>query len=206
MVRPRARALFPADRCHPGIEQIAEEFPAGRRFIGRNAQRFGHPVGGGTGRHGAGNAVKARSVTGRQMRIRRQHGERVRRGHETRPPDDEITVPIAIGRRAEIRRVRRHHQIVQRFGVDQIGVGVMTAKIFQRHTVAHGAGGKAQTPFEDLGGIRAGHGVHRVKGHGVAGRDRRADRVEIKQAFHQRGIIGDRVDHLDRQIADLRFA
>ena len=111
-----------------------------------NAARIhdGHAVGGGTCRHGTGNALQTAGIARRQMRIGREHGERVRGGHETAMPDDEIAVAISVGRRAEIRRVRRHHQIVERFGVDQIGVGVMPAEILQRHAVAHRAGGRAR--------------------------------------------------------------
>ena len=36
-----------------------------------------------------------------------------------------------------------------------------------------------------------------------AGLDLGADRVEIEQRFHQLGIVGDRIDHLDRHARDL---
>ena len=90
--------------------------------------------------------------------------------------------------------------------VDGVGVGMMPAKILQRGAILHRARRKAEALFQNLMCVRPGDGVHGVKAHGQAARHRRADGVEIEQAFHQRGIIGHRIDHLHAQPADLRGA
>ena len=90
--------------------------------------------------------------------------------------------------------------------MDQIGVGMMAAEIGQRRAVLHGAGREAEALFQDFGGIRAGDGAHRVERHGEAALDRALDRGEVEQALHQRGIVGDRIDDLDRHAAHRHLA
>jgi phosphoglucomutase len=48
MVRPGAEALLAAECGHAGIEEVAEELPAGGRLVGRDAELAGHPVDGST--------------------------------------------------------------------------------------------------------------------------------------------------------------
>ena len=45
--------------------------------------------------------------------------------------DDEIAVAVAIRRRAKIGRGRRHREIIEMLGVDEIGIGMMAAEIGQ---------------------------------------------------------------------------
>ena len=196
MIRSGAGAFLAADRHHAGIEQVAEEFPARGGFEARDAQRLGHKVGRGAGRHGTGNALQARGIAGCQMGVGGQHRQRIRRGDEAVTADDQVAIAVAIRSCAEIRRIRRHHRFIQLVRVDKVGIGVMAAKILQRRAIAHSTLCKAQPALENLGRIRPGHRTHRVKSHGEAGRDLAADRGEIEQAFHQRGIIGDRIDDL----------
>ena len=96
-----------------------------------------------------------------------------------------------------------HHLVVECLGVDQVRVGVVAAEIRQRHEVARRALRRAEPVFQDLLGIGAGHGVHGVERHAEAALEHRADRVEIEQRLHQFGIVGDRIDHLDRHAARL---
>jgi hypothetical protein len=136
------------------------------------------------------------------VRIGGEDGETVRRRDKAPAPDDEIAVAIAIGRGADIGRVRRHHQRVEIGGVDQIGVGVVAAEILQRGAMAHRAGGKAQPVFENFDRIRAIDRMHRIERHGEAALARGADRGEIEQAVHQVGISGNGIDDIDRHAAD----
>ena len=140
------------------------------------------------------------------MGVGGQHRQRIRRGDEAVTADDQVAIAVAIRSCAEIRRIRRHHRFIQLVRVDKVGIGVMAAKILQRRAIAHSTLCKAQPALENLGRIRPGHRTHRVKSHGEAGRDLAADRGEIEQAFHQRGIIGDRVDHLHHHAANLTGA
>ena len=63
------------------------------------------------------------------MGIGGEHRQRVRRSDVQPSPDDQVAVAVAIRRRPEIGRMARHHRLIQRMGVDQIGVGVVTAEI-----------------------------------------------------------------------------
>ena len=51
--------------------------------------------------------------------------------------------------------------------------------------------------------VWASHGAHRIKPHAVSGFEHRFDRREIEQGFHQGGVIGDRVHHIDDHIAQM---
>ncbi|MCY1383105.1 hypothetical protein D9M69_711980 [compost metagenome] len=94
------------------IEQVAEEFPAGRCFIDADAKLFCNAVRCGAGRHRTGDALDAVLIARCQMRIGGKHGERIGRGHKNAASDDEIAVAITIRCRTEIRRIIRHQQIV----------------------------------------------------------------------------------------------
>ena len=50
--------------------------------------------------------------------------------------------------------------------------------------------------------VRSGHRMHRIEAHAKARGEQIADRVEIEQRLHQRGILNDRVDDLDRGCLD----
>ena len=90
---------------------------------------------------------------------------RIRRRDEDALADDQVAVAVAVGRRAEIRRVLGHHQFVEFLGVDQIRVGMVAAEIRQRHEVAHRAFGGAEPALEYFLGIGPGHGAHGVEAH-----------------------------------------
>ncbi len=200
MVRSGAGAFLAADRRQAGIEQRAEKLPARRRFKTRDVQRGGHAVSRCAGRHRTRNTLQAGCIARREMGIGRQHRQAVRRRDEAAAPDDQIAIAIAVRRCAEIRCARCHHQIIQRLGMHKIGIGVMPAKIFERHAAAHRAGGKAQPPLQNLGGIRPGDSVHRIKGHGEAAGHCGPNARKIEQAFHQISIIGNRINHFDGHV------
>ena len=96
--------------------------------------------------------------------------------------------------------------VEQRLGMDEVGIGVVAAEIGQRRAVDHGAGGGAKRALEDRLGIGSGHRAHGVEAHGEARREKTADRVEVEQGLHQRLIVGDRIDHLDGHVLQLRDA
>ncbi len=130
-------------------------------------------------------------------------GEAVGGRDEAVRADDHVAVAVAVGRRSEVERRLAAHLRHQLRRVDEVGVGVVAAEVGQRHRVDHRALGRAEAVFEDRLGIGAGDRVHRVEAHLEAARaQQRADRVEVEQAFHQLGIVGHRVDHLDRHAAE----
>jgi hypothetical protein len=81
------------------------------------------------------------------------------------------------------------------------------AEVRQRIAVHDRPGRGAEAALQDVAGIGARDGVHRIEAHAEAARPQQvADAVEVEQLFHQRGIVGDRVDDLDRHVAHLRGA
>ncbi len=116
MVRAGAGTFLAADRHAAVIHQIAEEFPAGRGFVHADAELFGHAVGGGTGRHGAGDAGKSLGIAGRKAGIGGKHREAIGWRDEDALADDQVAIAVAIGSGAEIRCVVAHHFLVKRAG------------------------------------------------------------------------------------------
>jgi len=74
-------------------------------------------------------AGNAGGVARRVRRVGREDGERIRWGDEAAATDDQVAVAVAVRGGAEIRRVVAHHQVVERLGVDEVGVGVAAAEI-----------------------------------------------------------------------------
>ena len=165
----------------PAYHQVAEEFPAGRGFEHADAELFGDTVGGGASRHRTGDTGKALGIAGRQAGIGGEHGEAVGRGDEDALADDQVAVAVAVGCRAKIRRVVAHHFLVERTGVDEVGVGMVAAEIRQRNEVQHRALGSAEAVFEDFLCIGAGDRAHRIEDDAEAAADQIADGGEIEQ-------------------------
>ena len=144
------------------------------------------------------------AVARRQMRVGGKQRQRIRRRDEDALADDQVAVAVAVGRRAEIRRVLAHHLVVEMLGVDQVGIGMMAAEIRQRHEVARRAlaarrAGSRGSPW------RRGRSPHAWRRSACGSRRRTSSRiaVEIEQRLHQRGIVGDRIDDLDGHVAGL---
>ena len=182
MVRTGAGAFLAADRRHAGVEQIAEELPAGRRLVHADAELFRDTVGRAAGRHGARDALQPAPVAGRQMRVGGEHRQRIRRRDEDALADDQVAVAVAVRRGAEVGRIGTHHFVVEMLGVDQIGVRMMPAEIRQRHEIARSAFRRAEPVLQYFLRVGPGHGMHGVEAHAEARLEFRADRVEIEQA------------------------
>ena len=200
MVGPGARAFLAADCHHAGIKQIAKEFPPRGRFISGHAQGGSDAVGRRARRHRSGNPGQPPGIARGKVGIGGEHRQAVRRRDKPAPPDDQVAIAVAIRRRAKIGRIRAKHRVEQRLGMDHVGIGMVPAEIFERHTVFDRARGKTKPVFKNFRAIWASHRVHRIECHRQA---RRADRGKIEQRFHQVGIVGDRVDHADHHAADM---
>ena len=66
---------------------------------------------------------------------------------------------------------------------------MMAAEIGQRRPVDDRARAGAELALEDGVRVGAGDRVHGVEAHAKAGGEQRADRVEIEQRPHQRGVV-----------------
>src|SRR5690606_15913322 len=114
------------------IEEVAEKFPTGRGFIDADAKLLRHSVSSCAGGHRTGNALQPARIAGRKMCICCEDRERVRRSYEYPLADNEVSVTIAIRCCAEIRSIFGHHQLIEVPRVNEVGVWMMPAKIFQR--------------------------------------------------------------------------
>ena len=192
-----AGAFLAAQGGEAGVEQGAEELPAGRRLVAADPELGRHPVGGGGRRHGAGDAGDAAPVAWCKVGVGGEQGERVRGRHELPAPDDEVAVAVAVRRRAEVGRVGAHHQVVEVLGMDEVGVGMAAAEVGGGHGIDHAASRGAEVVDQDRSRVGAGDGVHRIEAQAQPAGDGRADEVEVEQRAHQRVVVGDGIDHLD---------
>ena len=204
VVRSRAVAFLAAQGGHAGVEQGAEEFPARRRLVARNAQRAGDPVGRARRRHGAGDALQAGAIAGRHAGVGGQNRQAVRGRHVEAPADDHVAVAVAVRGGAEVGGILSGHDGDQFLRVDRIRVRMAAAEVFQRYAIDDAALRRAQHAFQDGPRIRAGDGVHAVKADAQAAREQGADGVEVEQLLHQFRVVENRIDHFDRHLLDAR--
>ncbi len=76
-------------------------------------------------------------------------------------------------------------------------------EVGQGCAIAHGSGGCAQAPLENLCRIRAGDRAHCVEGEGEALADHLPNGWKVEQLLHKVGISGNRIEHFDRHSAKL---
>lgn len=76
------------------------------------------------------------------------------------PPQDHVAIAVAVGGRPKIGRVLAKENLDQFMGIDKIGVRMTAAKIFKRHTAAHGARRGSQAVLKQGAGVGTGHRVH----------------------------------------------
>ena len=197
-----AVALLAAQRGLAGVEQVAEELPAGGRLVAGDAEGRGDLVGGARGRHRARDAGQPGAIAGHQRGVLGERRQAVGwRDHEV-AAEDHVAVGVAVRGRAEVGRVGAGHRRHQLGGVRRVGVGVVAAEVLQRLAVDHRAGGRAELALEDGARVRPAHRAHGVEAHAVAGGEPGAHGVEVEELLHQLGVVGDRVDHLDRHAAE----
>ena len=206
MVGTGAKAFLAAERRLAVIQQRSEELPAGGSLPGGNAQLGRHPVGRRTSGHGPRDALQPLGIAGAESGIGRQHRQGIRWRYIEVAAQDHIAVAIAIGGGAEIGRALAGQGLHQIMGMDQIGIGMAAAEILQRDAVHHRALGGAQAMLQDLHRIGAGDRVHGVEFHAEPRLEGGPDGLEVEQAFHQLGIVGDRVEDLHHHLAQLGLA
>ena len=122
MVGAGAGALLAADGGLAGIEQVAEELPAGGRLEAGDAEALGDAVGGTAGRHRAGDALDAALVAGGEMGVGGEDGQAVGGGDEDPAADDQVAVAVAVRGGPDIGCPGAHHQVVELLGVDEVRV------------------------------------------------------------------------------------
>jgi hypothetical protein len=71
---------------------------------------------------------------------------------------------------------------------------VAATEIGRRHGVDDAARRRAELAFEDRFRIGTGDGVHGVEPNPETRGKQTANGAEVEQAFHQRGVVGDRID------------
>ena len=90
--------------------------------------------------------------------------------------------------------------------MNEVRVGVMPAEIRQRLAVDDRPRRRAETALQNLLGVGPGDGAHCVEAHSEPISQPRADALEIEEQFHERCIVGDRIDDFDRHRTDCLHA
>ena len=85
--------------------------------------------------------------------------------------------------------------------MDRIGVRMVAAEIRQRRGIHHTARGRPQDLLEQPPAIGPGDRAHGVEAEAETAGEEVGDGVEIEDAAHQQGVVLDRIDHLDGQVA-----
>ena len=78
------------------------------------------------------------------MRIGGKNGQAVGGADEDASADDQVAVAVAVGSRSQIGGFGRHHQVVQLFGMNQVGIRMMSTEVLGWFAVDHGSGRRAQ--------------------------------------------------------------
>ncbi|HZB46176.1 MAG TPA: hypothetical protein VE360_13060, partial [Pyrinomonadaceae bacterium] len=123
------------------------------------------------------------------MRVLGDDGQRVAGRDEEAAAEDEVAVAVAVAGRAEVCGARAGHRGDEIGGVREVRVGVVAAEVFERHGVDDSPFGRAESLFEDVAGVGAGDGAHRVEGHAEAAREEGAQLVEVEQLLHHRRVV-----------------
>ena len=206
VIGTRAEALLTAEGDAAGIEQVAEELPAGGGLETGDTQLLGYHVDGGAGGHRAGHPGQAAGIGRSQGCVSGEHRQAVAGVHEAVAPQDHVAVAVAVAGGAEAVGITLQQQGRQLIGVGEVGVGVAAAEVFRWGAVAHGAGRCAEQALEQPRGVGPRHGVHRVEGDREVVAQQIADLIEVEQLLHQGDVVVDPIDHLDLQRTDAEGA
>ena len=95
-----------------------------------------------------------------------------------------------------------HHGRHQLPGVRRVGVRMMAAEVLERLAVHHRARWRTEPLLEDRLRVGPGDRRHAVVADAKATLEQRRDALEIEQLRHQLLVVGDRIDDLDRGIAE----
>ncbi len=195
---------FLAAQGHPAsIQQVAEELPAGGGLEAFHPETRRHPVGGLAGGHGAGDAADPLAVAGHVVGIGGEHRQAVAGGDEEAPAQDHVAVAVAVGGRAEIRRLTAEELLHQVVGMGQVRIRVSPAEVRQGFGAHHRTGLRAQPVLQDAHSIGPGDRVHGIEAHVEMPRvEQGVDAVEVEQGLHQGLVVGHRVDHFDAHLAE----
>ena len=129
VVAPRAEAFFAADRHFLGVEEVAEEFPAGGDLVVLKALFFGDEVDGSRSGHAASETVDALLLEiGNQLGVVCDDGQAVSWRDESVGTVDHVAIAIAVTSSTELDLVLING-LDERMGVHQVGVRVAPAKI-----------------------------------------------------------------------------
>ena len=101
-----AETFFTAQGDFAGVQQVAEELPAGRGLVTVQPQLGRDPVGRLTGRHRAGHAGHAGAVAGRQIGVGKDHRQAIAGRDEEMPAQHHVAIAVPVRGRAEVGRVR----------------------------------------------------------------------------------------------------
>lgn len=199
MVAASAEGLLATDRDLLVIKQVAEELPTGGHLVALETLGLGDTVNGTGSRHGAGEAVHALLLEpGDELSVVGNNGQTVTGGDERVGAVDHVAVTVTVTGGTEVHTVLVDG-LNELVGIDEVGVGVATAKVRQGLAVHGAAGGQAELLLEDVHTVGASDTVHAVEEHlkVLVGVKEVLDQVEIEDLLHHSHVIGGGVDNLD---------
>ena len=199
VVAARAEALLAADAHLAGVEQAAEELPAGGHLVRSQALGFRNQVDGAGGRHAARQPVHALLPEVRdQLGMVGDDGERVARRDEGAGAVDHVPVAVTVRGGAELDAALLH-RLDERVGVDEIRVRVAAAEVRFRDAVLARGGREAEVLLEDCHAVGAGDAVQAVEEDFEVrvGGEEGLDQREVEDRAQHLGVVGDGVDDLN---------
>lgn len=181
------------------VEQVAEELPARGHLVALQALGLSHAVDGTGGGHGARQAVDTLLLeVGDELGVVGNDGQTVTGGDEGVGAVDHVTVTVTITGSTEVDAILVN-ALDELVGVDQVGVGVATAKVGLGLAVHGAAGGQTQLVDEDVNTVGASDTVHAIEQHleVLVGLEEIADEVEVEDLLHHGDVVGGGVDDLN---------
>mmetsp|Transcript_2900 Transcript_2900/g.8904 ORF Transcript_2900/g.8904 Transcript_2900/m.8904 type:complete len:413 (-) Transcript_2900:552-1790(-) len=208
VVRAGTERLLATNRALAGVHQVAKIFPSGWSFKALDVQLLSDSVQCGRSWHGSRDAFQARlEVWDALLRVGGDNRDGIRRRDEKVVPQNHVTVTVAIGGGAKVRRVLGKHNFHKLFRVRQVWIRVTFVKVFQRRIVDARTRRCAQRVDQNRLRVRAGDGMHGVELHGkIFSLQQFANQVKVEDFFQQRRVIFRWRDDFDFKVAEFRHA
>lgn len=207
VVASRAEGFLAADVHVVGVEEAAEELPAGGHFVALETFLLGDQVDGAAGGHAACQAGDALFFeVGDMVGVVRDDGETVAGRDECACTVDHVSVAVTVAGGAEVDAVLVHG-VDERFGVDEVGVGMVTAEVGFRYAVLRAAF-DAELVLEDVDAVGARNTAESVEEDlevGVLAQEG-FDEGKVEDFFEVVDVILGRVDDLDVDGTNLLLA
>lgn len=196
------KTLLTTDGKLLGVEQGAEELPAGGNLVAVEALGLGNKVNSTAGWHGAGKAIDTVSLEVRdELGVVGNDGKRVARRNESIGAVNHVTVTITVGGGTEGDAVLVDN-LDERVGVGEVGVGVAAVEVRAGDAVLNSTS-EAKLILEDGLAVRASDTVKAIEKDlelGVRLKEL-LDGGEVEDVLEHGGVVSGAVDNLNLERA-----